>query len=166
MNTIILSQERLKKLLHYCPDTGVFTCLVYRNGIKANREAGGISDRGYRRIKIDGKKHYAQRLAFLYMTGELPRNQVDHINGVRNDNRWCNIRLATAIENAQNRKKRSDNTSGVVGVAWYKPLEKWVASICVDGLPVRLGYFHHIFDAACARKSAELKYGFHPNHGR
>ena len=114
-----LTQARLKELLHYDPDTGVFTWLVNRGRkAKAGDRAGMITDKGYNSICVEGLNHFAHRLAWLYVHGEHPSGIMDHINTVRSDNRISNLRIVTYQENAQNRiVARSDNTSGFLGVA-------------------------------------------------
>lgn len=159
--------ERIKTLLHYDPDTGNFKWKVYRAvTAKAGYLAGNTDTRGHSQIRIDGRLYQAHRIAFLYMTGKVPDDQVDHINGVRNDNRWCNLRLANANENARNAKLRSDNKSGVKGVFFNKLTEKYQASIRFNGKLIHLGVFKNIEDATRIRESAAIKYhGEFANHG-
>lgn len=97
------------------------------------------------------------------MTGEWP-DQVDHINGIRDDNRWCNLRDVDNQGNAKNQKMRSDNKSGVTGVC--RKDGKWLSYIYVKGNRVDLGLLDNLDDAVKIRKQAELKYKFHRNHGR
>jgi hypothetical protein len=114
-----LTQARLKELLHYDPETGVFTWLVNRGRkAKAGDRAGRITDKGYNSIRVEGLCHFAHRLAWIYVHGEHPSGIMDHINGVRHDNRISNLRVSDYTENAQNRRKaRSSNLSGFLGVA-------------------------------------------------
>jgi len=115
---------------------------------------------------IINKEHYlAHRLAWLYVNGEFPPDQIDHINHVRNDNRIKNLRTVSCKENQKNKLMHKNNTSGVIGVHWYKPRMKWKAGIKVNGELNHLGYFTSLREAAKARKEAERKYGFHENHG-
>ncbi len=100
------------------------------------------------------------------MHGSFPKHQIDHVNGVRNDNRLSNLRTVTNAENTRNGKKRCTNTSGVTGVSWFKPNKSWGAYINAEGERRFLGLFKDLFSAATARKSAERKYNYHPNHGR
>lgn len=173
-----LTQSYLKTALHYDPDTGVFTWQPRDHShfktpgsskvwhARFSGKNAGHSDDGYIRIKLLGKNHLAHRLAFLCMTGEFPPHEVDHISGVRNDNRWTNLRAVTGSENNKNTKIRADNTSGILGVYWHKASSKWQASIGVDGRFIHLGLFNNIEEAADARKLANKKHGFHQNHGR
>ena len=100
------------------------------------------------------------------MDGQFPQNETDHINGEREDNRWDNLRSVDAGENSKNTKKRSDNTSGIQGVHWAKRNKHWHVYINEKGGRTNLCYTHDFFEACCVRKSAELEYGFHQNHGR
>lgn len=141
-----LTQARLKELVHYDPETGVFTWLVWRpNGIKVGDEAGVVrKDTGYRLIKIDYRSYIASRLAWLYMTGSFPPSRVDHEDTDKLNNRWCNFRLATASQNAANSRLSQRNTSGFKGVHYAKnrtSFKKWAAHIRVDGVLKTLGYF-------------------------
>lgn len=174
-----LSQECLKECLNYNPDTGIFTWEVrpvghFKNEMSCRstntRMAGkvcGYSDHeGYFSITIGCKLYRAHRLAWLYMTGKWPKDQMDHIDHDRKNNRWVNLREATRKENMKNKTLQSNNTSGVAGVCWNKLAGKWIARIRLDGVHKHLGSFEEFQCAVDARKLAEKKYGFHPNHGR
>jgi len=115
-----LTQERLKHLLHYNPDTVVFTWLSKPSRrINSGSIAGRIKPKkGYVEIGISGRIYLAHRLAWLYIYGTWPKEQVDHINGIRNDNRIKNLRLATTSQNQWNKKMQKNNTSGIKGVSW------------------------------------------------
>ena len=163
----MITQERLKELLHYDPLTGVFTRLVATsNSVKVGDVAGNISAGGYRVIGVCGKQYLAHRLAWLYMKGDMPKDQVDHINGVRVDNSWANLRGATDLTNQKNTSISKNNKSGVVGVSWSKTNNKWRAIIWDNKKKIHLGYFKDIADAALERLEAENEYGYHKNHGR
>ena len=165
MKNEILTQELLKKLLHYDPETGVFTCKIGRGAAKYGSVAGGIEAYGYVGIRIHYKRHKAHRLAWLYMTGEFPAHQIDHINHIRDDNRFSNLREVTPAENSRNVHIRKVNVSGVNGVHWDKLNRKWKVSIGVNGKHIHGGYFNCITAAALTRKALDVKYGFHKNHG-
>lgn len=160
-----LTQEYLKQRLHYDHDTGVFTWVTSAVAAKAGDSAWHCAANGYVAIMINRKPYYAHRLAWLYMTGEWPTEQIDHINHVKSDNRFFNLREVTHSENQRNRTCQSNNTSGATGVSWEGSRNKWRARIRVNGKQVHVGRFD-CFEAACdARKDAEAEYGFHPNHG-
>jgi len=161
-----ITQERLKELLHYCPETGVFTNRVNRRPRgKAGAVAGNFCG-GYIEISLDNQTYRAHRLAFLWMTASFPPDQTDHINGIRDDNRWVNLRAVSDQENKRNLKRPSNNRSGVIGVNWFKPARMWRAYITVDNKHISLGYHKDFSSAVLARKQAEHKHGFHSNHGR
>ncbi len=117
--SITLTQARLKELLHYDPETGVFTWLVRTSTcIRVGDIAGYRDGDGYLRIGICGGQYRAHRLAWLYMTGKWPIDQIDHKNAVKNDNRWKNLREATcAINNQNKRKALRNNRTGFLGVS-------------------------------------------------
>lgn len=159
-------QSELKKILHYSPETGLFTWAVDRRRIRAGRIAGSINVRGYIQIGIEGKLYYAHRLAFLYQTGVWPDADVDHISGDRSDNSWCNLRKVAHKENMKNISKASNNTSGVTGVCWNSRLGKWMSYITDEEKRRHLGVFESLDEAIKIRKHAEKIHGYHENHGR
>ncbi|MDH1299682.1 MULTISPECIES: HNH endonuclease signature motif containing protein [Achromobacter] len=153
-----ITQEALKCLLDYCPDTGVFRWKekVSRR-VVVGSPAGTVSKKGYVRIIIRGRNYAAHRLAFLYMQGAWPEDQVDHINRVTSDNRWANLR---PVSNRQNQFNKGI-VEGVLrrtGVLWNKQKRKWRASIRSDRVLKHLGYFDDFDLAVKARVSAEHKY--------
>lgn len=161
-----LTQERLKELLDYDPDTGVFVWKAWRGGTaKAGSVAGALRTDGYRQIELNRRRYYGHRLAFLYMEGAFPPDCVDHINHKKADNRWDNLRHVTNQENQKHKAMQTDNTSGVTGVYWNKSLGKWKSHIRVDGKSIYLGITHDKDEAIRWRKAAEVKYGFSPYHG-
>ena len=161
----MVNQKRLKELLTYCPKSGVFTWNVTRGKAKKGNEAGHKNKIGYVEISLDGKLYLAHRLVFIYLFGDCRMN-VDHIDGNPSNNRAENLRLASPQENAKNAKKPKTNKSGSVGVSFDTVNNKWRATIKVDRKQIHLGRFLCIDDAINARKDAEVRYGFHPNHGR
>jgi hypothetical protein len=143
-----LTQARLKELLHYDPETGVFT---YAAGSKSSNRrivvgsrAGSLRNDGYREITFSRVKYRESRLAWLYMTGEHPTVLIDHENHVTDDNSWKNLRPATFAQNMHNKRIQKNNTSGVKGVAWYEPTKKWSAHMTHEGKTRYLGYFEDI----------------------
>jgi len=165
MTKQILTQARLKEVLHYNPGTGKFTWILSRGRVSKGHSPSHISSGGYLKVKVDGVLYSQHRLAILYMTGCFPVDEVDHINHIRADNRWSNIRPVTRSENKRNSTIRKDNSSGNVGVLWYPKYKKWSATICSGGRRVFLGYHETIAAAISARNAAEIKYGYHKNHG-
>ncbi|MCK5132719.1 MAG: HNH endonuclease [Candidatus Sabulitectum sp.] len=161
-----LTQEKLKELLNYDPNTGIFTWKVDRRpAVKTGDIAGTITSYGYRQICVNYNLIFAHRLAFLFMTGAYPSGETDHINHISDDNRWCNLREVTSTDNNKNKPLFCTNTSGFTGVFWHSRDEKWVAKITVDGKRINLGSFNQKKSAIEARKRANIKYGFHQNHG-
>ena len=162
-----ITQEYVRTVLNYDQDTGVFTWLTtLSNRACAGREAGSIKSNGYLSICINKRLFHAHRLAFLYMEGSMPIADTDHINGIRNDNRWCNLRRVSHAENCRNMGRKRINSSGVTGVHWHRGASKWAAEIKISGRSQYLGLFKEISQAIDARKSAEERLGFHINHGR
>jgi hypothetical protein len=161
-----ITQERLQNLFNYDPETGK---LVWKDGKrkqkKKNGIAGGFNEKGYCRIWVDGGLYYAHRLIWLYLYGEVPDGQIDHINHKKSDNRAENLRVVSRADNAKNTPLPKTNNSGVIGICYNKAAGKLQAQIQVNGKSIYLGLFDNLFDACCARKSAENKYGFHKNHG-
>lgn len=156
MATQILTQTRLKELLRYDPDTGVFTWRVARTaGVKAGDVAGALDHEGYRILTLDNRPYKAHRVAWLYVTGEWPPHVIDHINKDAGDNRLCNLRLATSAQNGMNRRTDVRNSTGVTGVTWCRTSKKWRADIGESGRIIRLGRFDNLIDAVAARKRAE-----------
>jgi hypothetical protein len=131
---MMLTLERLREVLEYDPDSGVWTWIACTGsgGVggwksKPGKIAGSRDNNGYIVIRIDRAIYKAHRLAWLYMTGEWPRATIDHINMVPADNRWTNLREATYSQNNANRGARSDCKSGVKGVTRSANGRRWVA---------------------------------------
>lgn len=163
----MVTSERLAELLHYDPDSGIFTRLVRTtNSIHVGDKAGWPDSHGYLKIMVDNVQYFAHRLAWLYMTGQFPAEQVDYINRNKPDNRWSNLRAVSNLENCRNQSLPKNNTSGHIGVHWHKQCKKWSSRIRVNGRLISLGLFVDVLDAAKARQAAEVKYGFHVNHGQ
>lgn len=159
----------LKEEIRYNPEDGTFVRLKSRgnqNGgslIKNSLNRDGYMDIRVRGLEISGqsKKYKAHRLAWMYMTGSFPENEIDHINGIRNDNRWSNLREVTRSENQRNRAIQSNSPSGILGVTWCKRSFKWKVSF----LGKHHGTFEHFWDAVSVRKNLEKENGsFEENH--
>lgn len=181
-----ISYAQVSALLKYDPDTGLLFWLPRPvemfsdaflgsewsskrwNTRYAGKEAfTALDGRGYRYGQIYKKPYRAHRVAWLLTHGVWPEGEIDHINGVRTDNRLANLRDVSITINRRNCKLRSDNKSGVSGVNWNKAYGKWRARIAVNGQEVFLGNFDCVDDAIEARKQAEKTVGgFHKNHGR
>ena len=139
----MLTQTKLKELLNYCPETGIFTWkVITSNRARLDCPAGNLTSHGYIRISVLGNVYYAHRLAWLYVHGEFPKNEIDHINRVTTDNRIDNIRLATHNQNLRNLSKKKNNKSGYIGVSWAKREHKWEAYCTHKGKRYSLGYFN------------------------
>lgn len=148
-----ISQSRLRELMNYEPDTGTFTWRL-----TGKVSGASIGKRGYRQICVDGQRYYAHRLAWLYVYGQWPAGQVDHINRSRHDNRIANLRLATRQQNNWNASLRRDNTSGLKGTCLHRRTGLWQARIGVNGRQITLGYFRtaQAAHAAYAAKAREI----------
>lgn len=157
-----LTRARLHELLHYDPETGVFKWVHNRVGKGAGRKkeiAGARHNRGYISIRLDRSLFLAHRLAWLYMTGEWPADQIDHINGNRSDNCWANLRGADPTLNGENqRSAQVTSSTKLLGVSANK--SRWAASIKVKGVRYHLGTYdtpeaaHAVYVAAKRRLHA------------
>ena len=134
--------EELRAMLDYDPETGVFTWKVkVRAHTVVGKEAGTPHSEGYRHIKIKGVPYFAHRLAWYYAYGVEPKEQIDHINGIKTDNRIGNLREASNQQNNRNVGKRKNNKTGYKGVCWNKEKKKFRASCSVNGKTLYLGYY-------------------------
>lgn len=154
-----LTQEQLMDVLHYNPDTGIFTWVSPTNRrIKAGDVAGTINCSGYSRTKVLGQEYLAHRLAWLYVTGAWPTGMVDHVNCNPLDNRFANLRIATNSQNLANQRLNSRNTSGFKGVTSYRG--RWRATLVKNRKSNHLGYFDtplEAHEAYCA--AAKVHFG-------
>ncbi len=162
-----ITQAELVENLSYDPDSGVFRRKISNTrAVKAGDIAGSQNGKGYLTMMVCGRVYKAHRLAFLYMTGSFPPEEVDHINGIRDDNRWANLRAVSHVENSKNQKTPKSNTSGHIGVFWSSREQRWVSWVRIFGKTRYVGKFKDKDDAIQARLKANEQYGFHPNHGR
>lgn len=154
-----LTAERLRELLSYDPSTGIFRWNVSRGGpYCAGKTAGTPHCKGYVSITLLGKSYLAHRLAWLYVHGQWPEEQIDHVNGVRNQNNIDNLRKATPAEQQQNLTIRKNNKSGYAGVSWSAKKQRWAAHIRVNKKSKYLGYFDTAEEAAGAYKKAKAEH--------
>lgn len=155
-----IDTARLREVLNYDPETGIFTNRRHGKGLPKAGKVAGCLDKstGYIRIRIDGALHHAHRLAWQYVHGSLPPHDVDHRNRIRSDNRLDNLREADDTQNARNSGMPSTNTSGIKGVSWRADRQKWRATIKLGGKQLFLGHFDAIADAAEAREAAARKH--------
>ena len=178
------SPELLRKILRYEPDTGKLfwrersvdmfadskhnaelACSAWNSRFAGKDALTAFNCNGYKTGSILNRCYLAHRIIWAMVYDEWPEN-IDHINGVRDDNRIQNLRSVSRSENNRNKKRQSNNASGVCGVNWHKQHSKWRAYIKADGKVKNLGYFTDFDDAVAARKEAEAEYGYHENHGR
>jgi hypothetical protein len=156
-SSIPLTQEKLKLISEYNPETGVFTWKFRPdhpqkwNTKHAGKTAGYMRPDGYCRIVIDYRPYQVHRLAWLYVHGEWPEHDVDHADLDRSHNWISNLRLATRTQNMGNQRKSSTNTSGFKGVYRDKRRGKWAAHIQIDHRRIFLGYF-------CTPETGHLAY--------
>ena len=148
--------------------TGELTWLVRNsNRVKIGDIAGDKKPNscGYKQIQINNKCYKVHRIIW-YLKYKIWPNEIDHINGVRDDNRLINLRNVSSQQNSRNVKQSKRNTSGTVGVYWHKRDNLWEAKIKVNNNLINLGSYPTKQEAIAKRKMAEVIYGFHPNHGR
>ena len=155
----MITQIELFKILNYNPYTGLFIWIKSTGRrVKLYEKAGWLETQGYTCIKINRMIYKAHRLAWLYMTGEFPENEIDHINLNRNDNRFFNLRKATRSQNKMNVYVRKDSLSGIKGIMFEKETQLWRARIQVRNKRLNLGRYKNINDAKKAYEEAAKKY--------
>lgn len=156
-----MTQDHLKKILDYNPETGLFHWKVKPSKrFPAGMQAGSLIH-GYIRIHTNGRQYGAHRLAWLYVYGVEPEYQIDHINGNPSDNRIVNLRQATQLENMQNiRKPQKNNSHGTLGVTYDPKKQLWRTRITVNGKRKYIGKYKSQEDAAEAYIQAKRTY--HP----
>lgn len=153
-----LTAQRLRELLNYDPETGALTNAVSRIHCPAGALAGSKRKNGYIEVSLLGGRYYAHRLAWLHVHGEWPQNSVDHINGVRDDNRIANLRDVQHRVNLQNRRSAPSNSmSGVLGAKWIPRKRLWSSRIKVGGATKSLGYYKTADEAHQAFLSAKRR---------
>ena len=150
-----LTQERLKEALHYDPETGIFVWKISTGNVKTGDIANCLSFYGYIRIQVEEVRYPAHRLAWLYIYGYFPENDIDHIDRVKTNNRINNLREVSMSCNMRNTGNQKNNTSGVKGITFDKINNKWKARVKVNGKTKHLGRYKDFNDAVCARLAGE-----------
>jgi hypothetical protein len=169
----------LKELFSYESSTGVLVwkyrpefhfetnrAFLVFNSQYAFKVAGCLGSCGYHVVGVDGKKLYSHRVCYALYHGKWPKNQIDHIDGDRTNNKISNLRDIGAKENQRNRRINNNNKTGLTGVRWDKDRGAFRATIKVNYKTIHLTYTDDFFEACCARISANNKYKFHENHGK
>lgn len=146
----MLTQDYLKSIFSYDPKTGIFVRIKNIASAKIGDIAGRLDSTGYVQISVKGKRYMAHRLAWLYMTGSWPSDEIDHINRIRHDNRFINLREVTSAQNNWNYPISRHNTSGATGVSYDKFHKKYKASIRAHNKQYHIGYYDNIDDAKLA----------------
>jgi hypothetical protein len=165
----MLTQERLKSILSYEEETGIFRWRIEASTrARTGSVAGTVDCDGYTVIRIAGKGYKAHRLAWLYVHGVFPEKVIDHINEQKRDNSIRNLRLVTTSENNQNiTPPNLFSTSGLRGVSWFEQYGKWKGTFQVMGKKIFVGYFDDKHDAYRAVQLERLKRQYHdraPRH--
>jgi hypothetical protein len=159
------SLECVSSLLEYHAEIGIFLRRKDTRGARAGQIAGCSARNGYVMIRVADGAYLAHRIAWLLSYGEWPDGVIDHINGVRSDNRLANLRLCSTSENLRNAKLRSDNTSGVKGIYWNKKLSSWQVHVKDGGRTVYGGIYKDLDDAKRAvMQLRERLHGEFANH--
>ena len=146
------TQEQVKNLFNYNSKMGTIT---WTSGKFTGKEAGWISNAGYRKVCIFGRDYQAHRIVWLYHNGYFPENGLDHINRNKSDNRIENLREATQSCNMINTGVRADNKTGVKGVYYNKMQERWHPRITLSGKKHHLGFYKNFHNAVLARLAGE-----------
>jgi hypothetical protein len=160
------TQEYLNECFRYDPKTGyLYRKIKTANCVNIGDRVGGLDRKGYSRLSVKNKRYFAHRIIWCMIYGSFPPEQIDHQNHIRSDNRIGNLCLATNEQNSKNRSISGSHTSGVIGVGWRKDTKRWTSRITVSGKRINLGFFTDKSEAIKARAEANIKYGFHKNHG-
>lgn len=152
MSKRMLSFSDAYNALSYDADNGLFKWKIKPSmAVNAGDEAGWVCRiHGYRKIRLKDRDWHANKIAILLTTGQWPSSEVDHINGIRSDDRLVNLRVASHAENIQNSKTRSDNVSGLKGANFDKRSGRYKATITVNGNRIHLGMFGSAMEAHMA----------------
>ena len=136
----MITQQRLKELLNYDPETGIFTWVKRTSNRVKIGDAVGFNSHGYVRMKVDGTVYGAGPLAWFYMTGRWPSHEIDHKNTIRNDNRWDNLRDIPHTVNLQNIRRAHRDSKSMLGTQ-QRENGRWSAKICINKKQIPLGTF-------------------------
>lgn len=158
MTKPLLTYERACEVLVYDPETGSLNWRIARPGAPKGALVGTRTADGYTQVEVDYRLYRVHRVAWLLMTGEWPHHFIDHINGMRADNRWKNLREATPLQNARNRRAEKETGSGRIGVIYCKSSARWRAHIGVEKRTIHLGFYTDKADAIAAREAAEKEH--------
>ena len=157
--TNCITQEKLKEILDYNPDTGLFIWKVNSaKNVKSGHIAGNLKDTGYIRIKINKKMYLAHHLAFLYVYGNFPKDIIDHIDSDRANNKISNLRECSHQQNMKNLRLYSNNSSGHKNVSWVKSRNRWIVQLKVNGKQKYIGSFDNLELADLVAQEARNKY--------
>ena len=159
----MITRAEANEVFSYDEKQGILKWAIDRRAARKGNVAG-TNNKGYIKVAYKRKIYGAHRLIWLMVHGEWP-NEIDHINGVTDDNRLVNLRAVDKTGNQRNSKFRSANKSGFMGVVWHKASKKWRAQISDGNKSITLGNFEDILEAARIRKLAERRLGYHPYHG-
>lgn len=155
----MITQDRLRELLNYDPETGLFTWkAITSNRVRIGQVAGTALFNGYIQIKLDGAFYKAHRLAWLYVYGVWPADDLDHLNRDRKDNRIANLREATRSQNTANKGARVGSVTGLKGVRFHRTRAKYQSRITVNYKEIHLGYFDNAEAAHEAYRVASEKF--------
>jgi HNH endonuclease len=147
-----LSANALREILTYNPQSGFFvrkTMVGSRGAV--GQIVGSLHHSGYLHVWIGKYQYLLHRLVWLWMTGDWPVEQIDHINGDKSDNRWSNLRAATHGQNKRNSRLSKNSTSGYVGVSYFRSNRRWYSYLTLNGKKVFVGFFKNAIDAAACR---------------
>lgn len=169
----MLTQKELKECIFYDPDTGVFERKFKdaRNRLRSPKiialrpSKPNGRHKTYCRIMVFGKRYQAHALAWLYVYGYLPKEEIDHLDGDGCNNRISNLRQVTRAENCKNKRIHSNNSSGAQGVSFHRVAKKWMAYINVNGVRKTIGFFESFSEAKDKRDEFKAILNYHPNHG-
>lgn len=165
-----LTKEECMKRFIYNRESGILIWKIMpTNSVKIGQRVGNtcvFHGNTYLQTSLNRKHYLVHRVIWLMVHGEWPKYTIDHIDGDGLNNRIENLRDVPDATNKRNMSKARHNTSGFTGVARHSCGSGWVAQIQVDSKNIYLGYFKELTDAIQARQEANLKYGFHENHGR